>query len=554
MRQPKIWATWGESFCFRHNFASHTEMKNKSHNRIERPVLGGSAVPKESSLVPEEQEARSTVVERPPVVVVIGHVDHGKTTLLDYIRSNCAKAALQESEPRAVAGQESGGITQHIGAYEVTHSGKRITFLDTPGHEAFSKMRSRGARVADVAILVVAADEGVKPQTKEALQHIQSAKTPFIATVTKIDKPAANPEKVKQDLAKEGVLVEGWGGKVPIALVSSKTGEGIHDLLDIILLVAELEELRGNAEGPGRGVVIESHLDPQRGPTATLLVLDGVLRHGDSLVAGSTKGKVKILENFLGEKADTLSFSSPAVVLGWEELPTIGDAFLVGGEPEPTAGTGPKSVVPTASSGDSQKAISEFTLILKADVSGSLEALEGSVRELADRLGVRIKILGSSVGDANESDAKLADAARAMIVGFRAGVSREAANFVENLNLKVMSSNVIYELLEALEKEFGIWLKKLDDAKIAGRIEVLAIFKPTNNRQVVGGKVIEGKLVKGKTFSIYRKGAKIAEGTISNLQMARKDVDEVFEGNECGMLLDAPITISKGDVLEQTGA
>ncbi|MFN7088662.1 MAG: translation initiation factor IF-2, partial [Candidatus Paceibacteria bacterium] len=361
-----------------------------------------------------QKDVAENLISRPPIVVVMGHVDHGKTSLLDFIRNT------------KVAEKEAGGITQRIGAYEVVHAGKQITFIDTPGHEAFSRMRERGAKVADVAILVVAGDESVKLQTKEALSHIKTADIPFVVAITKIDKPSSNPDKVKQDLSKEGVLVEDWGGKVPVALVSSKTGEGINELLDLVLLVAEMEELKADPNAPAKGVVIESHLDPRRGPTATLLILDGTLKVGDQIIAGCAACKVKILENFLGQKITKASFSSPVLVLGWEGIPQVGEEFKVGKEPEKIARIEPKKPEVVA-----QEEQTKFILILKADVSGSLEALEESVRRIAKEQEVDIKILQCALGEINESDIKLADTGKAEIVAFRVGVSQQARAFAQ---------------------------------------------------------------------------------------------------------------------------
>ncbi len=487
--------------------------------------------------------------------MVMGHIDHGKTTLLDYIR----KANIAE--------KEAGGITQSVGAYEITWpqsisanqrkaprgsalpEGKRITFIDTPGHEAFSKMRERGAKVADISILVVAADESVKPQTKEALSHIQTTETPFLVAITKADKPEANPDKVKQDLSKEGVLVEGWGGKIPVALVSTKTGEGVNNLLDLILLLAELEELKASPQNPARGVVIESRLDRKRGPTATLLILDGTLKKGDQIFAGEVFGKVKLLENFLGEPVESLSFSSPAVVLGWEDLPKVGEEFFVSLETKSRA----KAKASLPRSEDLGEIKDQIPLLLKADVAGSLEALSEAVVKLSEEKSVPIKILFSQVGDINDSDVRLADATKALIVGFRIKISREAEGILKTLPEKIFLGEVIYELLDSITKVFEEWLEKQKAAAISGRLEVLAIFDSSGPKQVIGGEVKGGKLLKGEMVSIFRRGSKIAEGKITNLQKDRKDVSEVTEGEECGILFDAPITIAKGDILEATG-
>lgn len=473
-------------------------------------------------------------IARPPIVVVMGHVDHGKTSLLDFIRKT------------KVVEKEAGGITQHIGAYEIEHGGKKITFIDTPGHEAFSKMRSRGAKVADIAILVVAADEGVKPQTEDALKHIKEADIPFTVAINKIDKPGSDPEKIKKELATREVLVEGWGGKIPVAATSAKTGEGVKELLDLILLVAELEELKGNAARPASGVVIESHLDPRRGPTATIIIRDGVLHRGDLILAGNAKGKVKILEDFNGKSAESLSLGSPARTLGWETLPEIGSEFVTGEEAHKEIQVAPGKEKQTVGA-------LGLGLILKADVAGSLEALQDSVQKLALSSGAATKVLDASVGEITESDVKLADATGAMIISFRAKLSRGAESFTRMKPQKIMQSDIIYELLENLEKEFKTIVETKKAAEILGKLEVLATFDEKGEKQIIGGRVVEGKLTKGAMAKIIRRGSAITTGKISNLQLNRQDVSEVTEGNECGILFDAPIKIVKGDILEISG-
>lgn len=485
-------------------------------------------------------QTSTKLVARQPIVVVMGHVDHGKTTLLDYIRKT------------SVAAKESGGITQHIGAYEIEHpstnagQARKITFIDTPGHEAFSKMRSRGARVADIAVLMVAADESVKPQTEDALDHIKAAGVPFIVAINKIDKPGASPDKVKQDLATRDVLVEDWGGKIPVALISAKSGEGVPQLLDLILLAAELEEIKGDPEKTAEGVVIESHPDPKRGPTATLVVLDGTLKRGDSIVAGSVNGKVKILEDFSGKPIESIALGAPARVLGWEKLPEIGETFRTGTE----ALTSKKEIAKTAKPAIQQ---GEIGIILKADVAGSLEALRDAVVKLAEKVGLPIRLLEASAGEITESDVKLADTTRSLIASFRSKISREAESFLKTRPQKILQSDVIYELLENLEKELEAVVNSRKAAEITGRLEVLATFGEKGGKQVIGGMVREGKFTKGAAAKIIRRDTLITKGKISNLQLKKQDVAEVDTGNECGILFDAPIKVARGDILEISG-
>ena len=348
---------------------------------------------------------------RPPIVVVLGHVDHGKTTLLDYIRKT------------NVAAKESGGITQHIGAYQVRHNDKLITFIDTPGHEAFSQMRSRGAKVADIAILVVAAEEGVKPQTKEVISHIKEFEIPVVVAINKIDRPGANPQKVIGELAKEGIIVEAQGGKIPSVNVSAKTGQGVDELLEILLLVAEMEELKANPKKAGEGVVIEAYLNSQRGPSATFLVLDGTFKVGQWIACGNTYGKVKILENFKGEKIEEAFPSMPVIIIGLNEVPMVGERFMVveseeiaqGLLKELPASESPHPGLPPEGLG---KEIKQLNLILKADVQGSLEAIEGIIKNIQQD-NLKINILKSEAGDISESDIKLAYSTGASVIGFR---------------------------------------------------------------------------------------------------------------------------------------
>jgi len=467
---------------------------------------------------------------RPPVVVIMGHVDHGKTTLLDYIRRT------------NVAAKESGGITQHIGAYEITHKGRTITFIDTPGHEAFSKMRSRGARVADVAILVVASDEGVKPQTKEAIEHIKEAELPFVVALNKIDRPGADPNRVRQELATAGVMVEAWGGEVPDVPISAKTGEGIDALLDIVLLLADIRGLRADPAKPAEGVVIESEFDRRRGPVATVLILDGTLHVGDTIAAGEAFGKVRRLEDFLGKEKETLSFSSPARVIGWEKLPEVGEKFVSGIEPGELRNIVSRAKTIPAAGGD-------MKLIIKADAAGSLEALEHSIRAIPhDEL--EVVIVDTGVGDISESDVKLASAANAWILGFRIKVSPEATAFLKQNSVRILEGDVIYELIEAVAKEINERLELKRKAAIKPRLQVLAKFSQKGDKQIIGGKVVEGMLEKGMRLDVIRAGQKLGTGKIVNLQHQKADVPRVESGAECGILFESQLPIMVGDILE----
>ncbi len=531
---------------------------------------------------PKEQS--KNLVARPPIVVVLGHVDHGKTTLLDYIRKNCAKAASQ-SEPRPVAGRESGGITQHIGAYQVEHpstdsisspqasSGQIITFIDTPGHEAFSQMRSRGAKVADIAILVVAAEEGVKPQTEEVISHIKKFEIPVVVAINKIDKSAANPGKVIGELAKQGIVVETQGGKVPSVDISAKTGQGVDELLEMILLVAELEELKAGFDKSASGVVIESYLDSQRGPTATLLVREGILKKGDIVLCGDSYGKVKILENFQGNPIGKASPSTPVVVLGLNQAPTVGEKFSV----EKSEGVAREKAqreistprrslevgIPTSPPegedvGKEQKALN---IILKTDVKGSLEAIEGTFKNIKQE-ELNINVLKSEVGDISESDIKLACSTGSTIIGFRVKSSTFIFNLAKRQGVKIKTFEVIYELVEEIKKGLTKLLEPEIVRKELGKLKVIAIFRKEKSRMIVGGKVTSGKVENKALADVFRPASlsrsgpaggnkeKIAKGRITQLQHNKKDMPEVEKGKEAGISFEGEPVIEEGDVLE----
>ena len=467
--------------------------------------------------------------KRPPVVVVVGHVDHGKTTLLDYIRK------------ANVAAKEAGGITQSVGAYEITHNNEKITFIDTPGHEAFSKMRVRGAALADIAILVVAADEGVKPQTKESIKVLQESKTPFVVAITKIDKPAADIDKVKSDLAANSVLLEGFGGNISFQGVSGKTGEGVDEILDLILLTAEMEELTYDPSINASGVVLESKKDKQRGFTTSVILKDGTLKTGDAIATATAKGKIKILENFVGKKVDSLEPSSPAVIIGFETLPKTGEEFVAGkfSEEELKKITA-KSTCPEARSqfckldGDCV-----VRIILKADVSGSLEALSELIKNMPMKEKYSANIVGEGVGEIGDNDIKNAIAMKALILGFRVRTNKAVENMAKDNKVEIITSEIIYELLEAVQSYFTC----LSSGDMSGDLEVLAVFGKKAGKQIVGGKVISGEIKNNATLEIQYKGEKIGTGKIINLQESKRDVASVPAGKECGLLVTSEVEI-----------
>jgi len=461
---------------------------------------------------------------RPPVVAVVGHVDHGKTALLDYIRKT-----------EVVAG-EAGGITQSIGAYEVEHNGKKITFIDTPGHEAFSKMRAHGASAADIAILVVAADEGVKQQTKEALEILKVTKTPFVVAITKTDKESANIEKTKNDLISEGVFLEGAGGDISWQGISSKTGEGIKELLDLLLLMGEVAGLTSNPNQNARGFVIESQMDPRRGMIAHLVLKEGSLKKGDEIKTLSASGKIKILEDFLGKSAKELEPSAPASIVGFDDLPESGDEFVTGdGELDATPVR--EEIIPE----DLEKKIQgeKPKAVLKADTNGSLEALR-------DLLKQEVSIVESSVGDIVDKDTQFAKSTNAIIIGFQVKAKKSAAHLAEIHGIEIFTSKVIYELLDTIRE-----YKTKEKTEFAGgELEVLAIFNTSPNKQTVGGKILKGLMRVGGVLEVERDGESLGKGRIKSLQCDKEVVNEVGVDKECGLVLETPTIIEKGDVLK----
>lgn len=473
--------------------------------------------------------------KRPPVVVVVGHVDHGKTSLLDYIRKT------------NVVSKEEGGITQSIGAYEITHNNQRITFIDTPGHEAFSKMRVRGAAVADVAILVVAAEEGVKPQTKEAIKVLEESKTPFVVAATKIDKPNANVEKVKNDLMANGVFLEGLGGSVSYQGVSSKTGEGVNELLDLILLTAEVEDLKYNPEGQTKGIILESKLDSRRGITASLVLKDGKLKVGDLIATPSAKGKVKILENFLGERVPEIIPSGPAAVLGFESLPQLGEEFIAGKLTEADLEKVRKSAAFQKKISAGKKEVSDIRVLLKADVAGSLEALNDLVRKIPLEKDQKLEIVNQSVGDIGDSDVKEAMVTEAIIIGFRTYPTKAAENLAKAQNVVIVTNEIIYKLIEEIEKTLAEVFKK---KVLLSELEVLAVFSSQGKKRTVGGRVNEGMIKNKSVLEIVRSEETLGTARITNLQTKKMDVASVTRGNECGLVVESNVKIEIGDKLK----
>lgn len=479
----------------------------------------------------------SDLQPRPPVVVILGHVDHGKTSLLDYIRKT------------KVAEKEAGAITQHIGAYQVEVDEKLITFIDTPGHEAFSAMRRRGGKIADIAVLVVAAGEGVKPQTVEAIECVRKAKIPIIVAINKVDLPQANSQRVKKELAKQDILVEDMGGEVISIETSAKTGDGIKTLLEMILLVADMQELKANTKGAVSGAIVEAHLDPKRGPTATVLVKSGVLRKKDIIVAGKTYGKIKEMEDFKGKFLDQAFPSTPALILGLKEVPSPGDILKKVESEEEAIDLTRASKEPSKPSKSAGQFKKSLKLIVKADVKGTLEAVIETLKSVEAK-DVGLEILGAEVGDINENDIKQARAAKAIIIGFNKTLPRNLRDFAERQRVRTKTFNVIYELVEGVRKELGKLLEPEKVKKTLGEVKILKVFKTTKEGQIVGGKVTVGKIEKGAGVNVRREEKSIGQGKISRLQQKTKEKRQIKEGQECGVFFKGETKIEEGDTLE----
>ena len=474
--------------------------------------------------------------KRPPIVTILGHVDHGKTTLLDTIRRT------------KVAEHESGGITQHITAYQVNVKNKTITFVDTPGHEAYQKMRARGAGIADIAIIIIAADDGVKPQTKEVLDNIKGSGLPFIICLNKIDKPGVNAEKVKGQLAEDGILVEGWGGNVPIVEISAKQNQNIDELLETILLVSEIEDFRANFEVPGIGLVLESHLDKLRGPVTTVIIKNGLLKTGDSVIAGSASGKIRLLEDFKGDVIRSATPSTPVTILGFNKLPSSGriikavardKSFLkqkknISSKEKSIGRTSPlKRIEQSLETGKYKK----LNVVIKADTKGSLEAIEQILANLVVE-DVVVKVIKSGVGQVNESDVLLARVSNAIMYGFRVPESVTAREMGEKENIKPRFFDVIYHLVEDLQQEMRKIVTVQEIRVDHGKLKVLAIFRTGKHDMIFGGRVVQGKLVKGDEAEVKRGEEIIGKGKLAQLKKSKDDVSESVEGEECGITFE----------------
>ena len=504
---------------------------------------------KKEEILTEEKEDEENLIERPPVVTVMGHVDHGKTTLLDTIRKT------------DVAAKEKGGITQHIGAYKIKlENGKEITFLDTPGHEAFTTLRARGSKVADIAVLVVAADDGVKPQTVEAINHAKSANVPIIVAINKIDKPGADPERVKRELAQYNLIPEEWGGDTIMVPVSAKTGKNIEELLENILLVAEILELKANPNKLAIGTVIESKLDPKKGAVATVLIVNGTLKRGDYFVAGYTWGKVRAMFDERGKSVNEAGPGTPVEILGFNEVPKAGDKFIVKSserEARQLAEQRKQKMEEELLAKrrrlhlENLQDAKEINIILKADVQGSLEAIMKSIEEIDEKFeNVNINIIHSGIGAITESDVMLAAASNGIVIGFNVRPDAAARRAAEEEEVDIKIYGVIYDLIEDLEKALKGLLEPKKREELLGICEVKRIFRIKGVGTVAGCIVTEGVIRRNSKARLVRDGVVIYDGEIVSLKRFKEDVKEVAKGYECGLMLKDFNDIKPGDQIE----
>jgi translation initiation factor IF-2 len=491
-------------------------------------------------------------ITRPPVVTVMGHVDHGKTSLLDAIRH------------AQVAAGEAGGITQHIGAYQVEVNGRKITFLDTPGHEAFTQMRARGAQVTDIAVIVVAADDGVMPQTIEAIDHARAAQVPLVVALNKIDRPNANPDHVKQQLADHGVVIEEYGGDVVCVPVSAKKQTGITELLEMILLVADLQDLKANPNGPAHGVVIEARLDQNTGVAANALVQDGTLKVGDTIVVGTISGRVRAMFDDKGERTRKATPSTPVSILGLSEVPAAGDRLEVVADEKAARALIQKRRAADRQAGHSitldtlymqmrEGKIKELNLLVKSDVQGSAEAIRHALTRVGEEHAeenLKVRLIQDAVGNVGETDVYLASASSAIIIAFNVKVDPAAQRLASIQGVDIRSYNIIYKLVEDIEAALKGLLEPVYREQVDGHAEVMQLFK-VGRQVIIGGcRITDGKIVRSSQVRVQRGGQTVFTGLIQSIRRGKDDVREVSQGYECGIILEDYNALEVGDIIE----
>jgi len=489
-----------------------------------------------------DKENAQKQIERPPVICIMGHIDHGKSTLLDYIRKT------------NIVDKEAGGITQKISAYEVIHNGKKITFLDTPGHESFAKIRQRGAGVADIAVLVVSAEDGVKKQTVEAYHCIQESNTPMIVAINKIDKPGADIERTKTNLAENEIYLEGYGGSVPFVPISAKLGQGVDELMDLMLLVAEVEELKGDKNIPAEGVVIEANMDKQKGISATMIIQNGTIKSGMFVACGKALAPTRIMEDFMGKKITEATFSSPIRIIGFDSLPKVGSKFMTFKVKEEALKYVSEYHEPIikkcAILDDSIENVGNINVIIKADVTGSIEGIEHELEKIkSDRM--KVKIVHFGVGDITDNDINmLAGKADSLVLGFNVKVDPKALASAEKSNIKIKTFDIIYKLTEWLAEMAESKTPKINVEEMTGRAKVLKFFSAVKDKNVIGARVEEGEIRVGDEVKILRKDIEVGRGKIRELQQAKEKTSEVRSGVEFGCQLQSAITPAPGDKIE----
>lgn len=500
-------------------------------------------------------EKEEDLKQRPAIVTIMGHVDHGKTTTLDTIRN------------ASVVDGEAGGITQHIGAYQISHNNQKITFLDTPGHEAFTAMRARGAKVTDIVIVVVAADDGVMPQTREAIDHAKAAKVPLIVAVNKIDKPNINLDRVYSELSDAGVMPEEWGGETVFAKISAKTGEGIPELLETVLVAAELEELRANPDREASGTVIEAKLDKGRGPVATLLVQNGTLNHGDSIVVGTSFGRVRKMVDHRATELKEAKPSTPVEIIGLSDVPVAGDLFKVFADEKEARAIADKRNIRRIEKERNQTSamnledlsqqiadgnIKEINVILKADVQGSAEAMKDSLQRI-DVDDVKVNVIRSTVGGITESDIMLASASGAIIIGFNIRPSSAIRKKADEEGIQIRLYDVIYKALEAMELVMKGMMAPVFEEVIFGQAEVRELYKVSKIGTIAGCMVTDGKMIKDTSVRLIRDGVVVYNGKMNSLKRFQNDAKEVAQGYECGITIENFNDMKVGDIIESHG-
>lgn len=503
----------------------------------------------------ELDEDEEDLEPRAPIITIMGHVDHGKTTLLDTIRTT------------EVAADEFGGITQHIGAYQINYNDKKLTFLDTPGHEAFTAMRARGAKVTDIVVVVVAADDGVMPQTREAIDHAKAAGVPMIIAINKIDKPTGNLDRIYSELADVGVMPEEWGGDTVFTKISAKTGEGIEELLETIILAAELEELKANPNREGMGTVVEAKLDKGRGPVATLLVQNGTLKTGDPVVVGTSFGKIRKMTDSNGNELEVAGPSMPVEIIGLQDVPVAGDVFKAFKDEKQARAIADKRKQARIEKERGQSSalnlddlsrqiaegnMQDINLVIKSDVQGSAEALRSSLERLSTD-EVRINVIRATAGTISESDVLLASASNAIILGFNIRPSAAVRNFAEEKEVDIRLYNVIYHAIEALEAAMKGMMAPEFKEVIFGQAEVRQIYKVSKVGTIAGCMVTDGKMVSGSDVRLIRDGIVVYEGKMSSLKRFKDDAKTVNQGFECGITIENFNDIKEGDIIESHG-